>query len=118
MNQWLISLVFLLLIALRVVVTRRLTARVFNKAEQIQWFGLNRRLGQMSLTFWVVWLGVWWLFNPWEVTLILQMFRHRQNPAAVLGLAFAPNFAILVVPALVGLWCDLIVYPAVQALRN
>src|SRR4051812_40141123 len=116
MKSVLTILVFMLLIALRVVVTRRLATGVMNKDEQIQWFGLNRTLGQMSLTFWIAWLSVWWLLNPWHDMFFLQMFLHRRNPAAVLGLAFAPNFAILVVPALVGLWCDLILYPAVQAL--
>src|SRR5881394_267868 len=108
MNGSLTILVFVLLIALRVVVTRRLTSSVLNKDERIQWFGFNRTLGQMSLAFWIAWLGVWWWLHPWQTTLILQMFHHRQNPAAVLGLAFAANFAVLVVPALAGLWCDLI----------
>jgi hypothetical protein len=85
-SQTALILVFVLLTALRVVVTRRLTASVLNKDERIQWFGLNRTLGQMSLAFWVVWLAVWWLFNPWEGAFPVQMFRYRRNPAAGLAL--------------------------------
>jgi Zn-dependent protease with chaperone function len=110
--------VFVLVAFLRVYATRRMVGEALEPNRAVQWFGFQRALGRMSSVFWTVWLALSWWLRPWTGA-FLPLYHHFHSTSTFFAMrSMFANFMAVIAPALISIACDIIVFPAVQALRG